>query len=153
MTHRFSSFYSVGLLAASLTLLSTAIALADGKINTNNSQYAIGGYDVVAYFTDGKAVRGKPEFSQAYRGAKWLFATAAHRDQFAKAPSKYAPRYDGYCAYGVSNGYLVPVDPQAFTVRDGVLYLNYSLKIRADWLSDVDARIRTADAKFPALAH
>jgi YHS domain-containing protein len=153
MTHRYRSLLSIGLVAASLTLLSAAIALADGKINTNNSPNAIGGYDAVAYFTDGKAVRGKPEFSHAYQGAKWLFASAAHRDQFAKAPAKYAPRYDGYCAYGVSNGYLVPIDPQAFTIRDGVLYLNHSLKIREDWLRDVDARIRKADATFPTLAH
>lgn len=152
MSHRISSLYSA-IVIACLTVMSAATALADGKINTNNSDYAVGGYDVVAYFTDNKPVRGKPEFSHTYQGAKWLFASAAHRDQFAKAPSKYAPRYDGYCAFGVSNGHLVPVDPQAFTIRDGVLYLNYSLKIRTDWLNDVDARIRKADGTFPTLAH
>lgn len=140
-------------LIAFLTLSSAATALADGTINTNSSEYAVSGYDVVAYFTDQKPVRGKPEFWRSYQGAKWLFASAAHRDQFAKAPAKYAPRYDGYCAFGVSKGYLVPVDPQAFTIRDGVLYLNNSLKIRAEWLSDVDARIQKADATFPTLTH
>lgn len=136
-----------------LALGYASVVLAQGKINTNSTPYAVSGYDVVAYFTDQKPVKGVPAFSFSYQGAKWLFASADHRDQFAKAPAKYVPRYDGYCAYGVSTGHLVPVDPAAFTVRNGALYLNYSLPIREDWLRDPDGRIKKADALFPTLAH
>lgn len=138
---------------ATLALLLTAIAQAEGKINTNDSAYAVSGYDVVAYFEDHKPVKGKSEFSHSYKGAKWLFASAAHRDAFAKSPEKFAPRYDGYCAYGVSNGHLVKIDPQAFTISGGVLYLNYSLDVRSKWLGEVEPRIKKADQVFPTLAH
>jgi YHS domain-containing protein len=141
------------LVSAQLALVFVASASAEGKINTNDSAYAVGGYDVVAYFTDSKPVKGKPEFSQTYKGARFLFATQAHRELFSKSPDKYMPRYDGYCAYGVSNAKLVPIDPQAFTVRGGVLYLNYSPEIKTKWLADVDARISKADSLFPTLAH
>jgi hypothetical protein len=134
-------------------LCQVASVRAEGAINTNGSAYAIGGYDSVAYFTDGKAVPGKPELSATVRGAQWLFVSAEHRALFVKSPERYMPVYDGFCAYGVSRGNLVKVDPQAFTIRDNRLYLNYSLDIRSQWLSDVAARIRTADRLFPTLKH
>lgn len=134
-------------------LAPVATVRAEAAINTNDTPYAIGGYDTVAYFTDGKAVRGKPEISAAVRGARWLFASEAHRAMFLKDPEKYLPAYDGYCAFGVSRGYLVKVDPQAFTIRDNHLYLNYSLDVRKQWLQEVETRIQTADRLFPTLKH
>jgi YHS domain-containing protein len=139
---------------ASLALVSATHAQDKPKrINTNDSAYAIGGYDPVAYFEDGKAIHGKTELAYDYHGAHWLFSTDARRQKFIKTPAAFAPQYDGYCAYGVSRGNLVPIDPQAFTVRGGKLYLNYSLDIRKQWLSDVQARIQKADEVFPTLAH
>jgi YHS domain-containing protein len=123
------------------------------KINSNDSAYAIGGYDPIAYFEEGKPVRGKPELAYDYRGARWLFSSDARRQKFVKNPSAFAPQYDGYCAYGVSRGYLVNIDPQAFTIRNGKLYLNHSLDIRKQWLPDAPARIQKADELFPTLAH
>ena len=141
-------------LALALALLcQAATAHAQGAINTNSTAYAIGGYDPVAYFTDGKPVSGKPEHAATARGAQWLFASAEHRALFVQNPERYLPAYDGYCAYGVSRGYLVKVDPRAFTIRDNRLYLNYSLDIRSQWLMDVVERIRTADRLFPGLKH
>ncbi|HKP63792.1 MAG TPA: YHS domain-containing (seleno)protein [Polyangiales bacterium] len=140
-------------------LLSLALAPAahtqgkPNKINSNDSAYAIGGYDPVAYFEEGKPVRGKPELGSDYRGARWLFSSEARLKKFAKNPAAWVPQYDGYCAYGVSRGYLVNIDPAAFTVRDGKLYLNYSLDIRKQWLADVQARIVKADELFPSLSH
>lgn len=141
------------LVLAFTLLLQAAAARADGAINTNQSPYAIGGYDPVAYFTDGKPVAGKPEHSASLRGARWLFASATHRARFLENPERYLPQYDGYCAYGASRGYLVKVDPLAFTIRDNRLYLNYSLEIREQWLADVANRIQTADRLFPTLKH
>lgn len=79
--------------------------------------------------------------------------SSEHRALFLKDPAHYLPEYDGYCAYGTSRGYLVKVDPQAFTIRNNKLYLNYSLDIRSQWLQDADARIRTADKLFPTIKH
>lgn len=110
------------------------------------------GYDVVAYFADGRATPGAAEFSAEYGGVTWRFADAQNRDAFAAAPEKYLPQYGGNCAYGVSKGYASPTDPTAWSIADGKLYLNYNDRVRALWLQDQDAYIRAADANWPALA-
>jgi len=112
---------------------------------------AIRGYDPVAYFTEEKAVAGKPEFTAEYQGATWRFASAANRDAFVADPAKYAPQYGGYCAWAVSQGYTAPIDPDAWTVRDGKLYLNYSLPVRVRWALDKDGNIAAADRNWPGL--
>lgn len=132
-------------------LLAPFAARAQPPINTNHTAHALGGYDVVAYFTDGRPLPGKPEHAARYAGASWLFASAEHRALFEKAPASYLPAYGGYCAYGVSRGYLVSIDPAAFSIRKGKLYLNKSLRIRASWLEDPDGFIAKADANWPKL--
>jgi YHS domain-containing protein len=134
-----------------LALAFAPLARAEPPINTNHTAHALGGYDVVAYFTDGHPLPGKPEHVATHGGARWLFASAEHKALFEKAPGKYLPAYGGYCAYGVSRGYLVQVDPAAFSIRHGKLYLNKSLRIRATWLQDPDGYIAKADANWPKL--
>ena len=55
-------------------------------VATNNENVAIRGYDTVAYFTDGKPTPGSPDYEFLWSGARWRFASAAHRDLFAKRP-------------------------------------------------------------------
>jgi YHS domain-containing protein len=112
---------------------------------------AIRGYDTVAYFTQAKAVAGNDAFVTEWMGAKWKFASQQHLDLFKASPAQYAPQYGGYCAYGVSQGYLVKVDPEAWSVIDGKLYLNYDAKVQATWTKDAARYIKLADGKFPAL--
>jgi YHS domain-containing protein len=115
----------------------------------SDSGTAIRGYDPVAYFTSGAPVKGSKEFTAQWRGATWHFASAENRDRFAQAPEKYAPQYGGYCAYGVSQGYTVSIDPAAWTVVDGKLYLNYSASVRRTWEKDIPGYIRKADGNWP----
>jgi YHS domain-containing protein len=110
---------------------------------------AIRGYDPVAYFTDSKPVKGDAKYSYSWKGATWRFASAANRDAFAASPEKYAPQYGGYCAYGVASGYAVSTVPEAWTVRDGKLYLNYSTGVQKDWLRDPAGFIHKADGNWP----
>lgn len=112
---------------------------------------AIRGYDPVAYFTQGKPVKGSREFTHEWNGATWRFASAESRDRFAAAPEKYAPQYGGYCAYGVASGYAVKIEPDAWSVVDGKLYLNYDKRVQASWKSDVPGYIRKADANWPGV--
>ncbi|MBO6784028.1 MAG: YHS domain-containing protein [Alphaproteobacteria bacterium] len=116
---------------------------ADGK--------AIRGYDPVAYFTQEKAVEGSSEHTFAYQGATWHFASAENRELFAADPEKYAPAYGGYCAWAVANNYTASIDPDAWSIRDGKLYLNYSKVVRARWALDKDGNIAAADANWPGL--
>ena len=110
---------------------------------------AIDGYDPVAYFTEQKPVKGSPEFHADFQSSTFQFASSANRDAFAADPGRYAPRYGGYCAYGMAKGYKAKVDPAAFTVVDGSLYLNYNDTVRSQWLSDIFGYIRKADANWP----
>jgi hypothetical protein len=120
-------------------------------VNQTRAGLAIEGYDPVAYFTDGKPVAGRPGLEHAWQGATWRFASAEHRDLFAADPGKYAPQYGGYCAYAVAKGKTATIDPEAWSIVDGKLYLNYSLKIRATWEEDIPGYIAKADRNWPAL--
>ena len=90
---------------------------------------SISGYDPVAYFTDGRPVRGKADFEYVWRKLRWRFASGEHRDLFVKDPQRYAPQYDGYCAMGVAveaAAHKDTVDPEAWAIVDGKLYLVHS---------------------------
>ena len=136
-------------LFAAILFVLAAPALAQKSEAYTSWGTAIRGYDPVAYFTEGKPVEGSRQFTHKWKGATWRFASAQNRDAFAAAPDKYAPQYGGYCAYGVANGYTVSTVPDAWSVVEGKLYLNYSLGVRADWLKDTPAYIRKADANWP----
>jgi len=110
---------------------------------------AIRGYDPVAYFIQSKPVQGSKQYTYQWRGANWRFASAENRDRFAAMPEKYAPQYGGYCAYGVAQGYAVKIEPEAWSIVDGKLYLNYSLGVQEDWKQDVPGYLRRADANWP----
>lgn len=133
------------------TLLPAFAGSPADPVNKNSSGVAIKGYDPVAYFTDSKPVKGSPQFTHQWNGATWQFATAAHRDEFAKSPERYAPQFGGYCAYGVSQNHTAPIDPEAWTVRDGKLYLNYSQSVKNTWSKDIPKYLEQADRNWPAL--
>lgn len=112
---------------------------------------AIRGYDPVAYFTDARPVRGVAAFHHAWHGATWHFASAAHRDLFAAHPERYAPAYGGFCAWAVAEGSTAAIDPEAWRIVDGRLFLNYSRSVQRRWEADMAARISRADANWPAI--
>jgi hypothetical protein len=117
----------------------------------NSSGKAINGYDPVSYFKEGKPVMGNEDLSYNWNNAKWYFASKDNLDAFAKSPEKYAPRYGGYCAYGMSEGHKASTDPNAWTIVDGKLYLNYSLDIKQKWVKNQKERIDQADKNWPQL--
>lgn len=108
-----------------------------------------GGADPVAYFTQAAYVPGTDSYTHDWAGATWQFASAENRDAFAREPDRYAPQYGGYCAWAVSQGYTAPIDPTAWKVVDGKLYLNVSPQIQARWERDIPGHIAQADANWP----
>jgi YHS domain-containing protein len=113
---------------------------------------AINGTDLVAYFQEQRPVPGKPEFSHTWMNATWHFANAANRDLFAANPERYAPQYGGYCAYAVASGYVAPSVPEAWSIVDGKLYLNFSTGVRNRWERDTPGNIAKANQNWPAAA-
>ena len=112
---------------------------------------ALTGYDPVSYFTGSKPAKGKAEFTADHRGQTYRFASAENRDAFSANPTQYAPQYDGYCAYGVSRGYKVGVDPLAYKVVDGKLYVNYSKSVQKTWSKDIAGYISKAEQNWSSL--
>jgi YHS domain-containing protein len=115
------------------------------------SNVAVGGYDAVAYFVDGKPVKGDKAFSLEHAGAQWRFASAQNRDRFAAAPARYAPQYGGYCAWAVSQGYTASGDPQYWKIVDDKLYLNYDASVQRKWEQDIPGFIAKAQQNWPSV--
>jgi YHS domain-containing protein len=140
------------MVAATALFLSSFGALAADEVFVADS-VAIRGYDPVAYFTEGRPVKGEPRFRHEWNGATWQFASRENLERFSADPARYAPQFGGFCAYGVSRGYKVGTDPDAFTVHDGKLYLNYSLPVQDTWRQDTDAYIGQGRANWETLEH
>jgi YHS domain-containing protein len=112
---------------------------------------ALGGYDAVAYHTLGRATRGNAAITATYGGVQWRFASDAHRAAFRADPTRYLPRFGGYCAWAVSQGYTASGDPEAWRIVDGRLYLNYDRSVQARWETDIPGHIRAGVANWPAV--
>lgn len=137
------------LLVAGLAV--SAVAQTKTLLNLDKSGLAIQGYDPVAFFTDGKPVKGKPEFASKQGGAGYLFASREHKELFDKDPARYEPAFGGYCAYGVSRNKLVEIDPEAFQIMDGHLILQYSKGVRTDFNKDPQGNLAKANGNWPGL--
>jgi len=129
-------------------------AAAGNAVNTGLfGGVAIMGYDTVAYFTEGKPMKGSEEFAHEWLGTPWHFANAEHRDMFAADPAQYAPQYGGYCALGVGlDGHAAEnIDPErAWRIIEGKLYFVYD----PTYVEDLDGPaqdewLARADANWP----
>lgn len=134
-------------------MLSSAVLMAQalkGKVFTT-SNGAIDGYDVVAYFIDAKPIKGDVQFNHEWEGATWYFASAKHRDLFKANPTQYAPAFGGFCAYGVSKGYKVKIEAEAWDIVDGVLYLNYNMETQQHWKKERPGYIAAAKNNWSSI--
>jgi len=114
---------------------------------------AIGGYDTVAYFTVGKAVPGSLDYQTVWHDARWQFASKEDLDLFTANPEKYAAQYDGHCALGVAyeNGHKDTVDPEAFTIVKGKLYINHTKYWTTEWRKNESENISRADKNWQTI--
>ncbi|MGE3929268.1 MAG: YHS domain-containing (seleno)protein [Hyphomonadaceae bacterium] len=115
------------------------------------SNVGASGYDVVAYFTERRPVRGIARHRTTHQGVEYRFASAEHLTAFRANPARYLPQYGGYCAWAVSQGYTAPADPNAWRVVDGRLYLNYNAEIQRRWEQDIPGHIRNANGNWPSV--
>lgn len=138
---------------AAIALPFAAVAAAKSPVEPINASrgVALRGYDPVAYFDAGKAVKGAMEHTHEWRGAKWRFATPENLAKFRENPERFAPQFGGYCAYAVSENYTADGDPLLWTVHNGKLYVNYNEKAQRLWLQNVDERIAAGERNWPGL--
>ncbi len=136
-----------------LAFLSVAQAVAGETlpVNAGPDKVAIKGYDTVAYFTEGRPTKGLEEFSYDWQGTEWRFAKPEHRDLFAADPEKYAPRFGGFCAMGMSLGVQAQIDPEAWVIVDDKLYLTHSPSALAKFTVDTPSHIAKAETVWEAI--
>ena len=126
------------LIAAMAAACTTASSI---ELNSDAAGMALKGYDAVAYFAVDTAVKGDAKYSYVWNGAKWIFSSEENMNKFMADPEAYAPQFGGYCAYAVSEGYTADVDPEAWKVVDGKLYLNYNRDVQKTWEKNEPERI------------
>ncbi len=128
-----------------------------GQQYVDESGYAASGYDVVAYHSLKQAPAGQPATPAVkgstkhvveYNGAKWAFSTPANAATFKANPAKYAPLYDGHCAYGLAQGGKVPANPNLWRIVDGKLYLNITPTVVGFWEKDIKGFIKRANKNW-----
>jgi YHS domain-containing protein len=117
-----------------------------GKSSTDD--VAIMGYDTVAYFNANKALKGSESFTVQWHTMTWYFSTKENKALFAASPEKYAPQYDGYCAWALTEGRKAVTDPEAWKIVGGKLYLNCSKSAYEKWSKDIPGNIKKADENW-----
>ncbi|MEL0636845.1 YHS domain-containing (seleno)protein [Marinomonas sp. TI.3.20] len=137
--------------AATVLFSSAATFAADIDSNADANDLAIQGYDTVAYFTMGKPVLGSNEFTSNYKNATFHFVSEQNRNLFNKDKVKYAPQFGNFCAMGTAMGLKFDVDPTAWKIVEGKLYLNLNKDVQKAWLRDVPGNIQTAEQNWPEL--
>jgi YHS domain-containing protein len=140
------------LLTALIIASFTAFVHAGELVNVDKSGLALQGYDPVAYFTDGKPVKGSPDFTADYKGARYQFASAEHRDLFNQSPAKYEPQFGGFCGYAASINKIATIEVDKFEVLHDRLVLQHNQKAWDLWHKDVEGNLKKADGNWPSLS-
>lgn len=162
-TNSFARRIFLALLPALFVVGATADATAqdDAKRARDVSQYNLGkkdalaieGYDPVAYFPEGggEPAKGKADFQTKHDGVLYRFSSKKNLELFEKNPGRFEPRYGGWCAYAMSQGEKVEVDPKSFIAGDDGLLLFYKgffNDTRKKWQKDPAALEKKADAAW-----
>ena len=145
---KITSAFRFALLAFPLVLTAGAQAAATKPVNQIDG-VALHGFDPVAYFTQNKPVKGSPKYTASYEGVTYEFASIQDQAAFEAAPAKYVPQFGGFCAYAVSEGVKADIDPHAFAINDGKLYVNYSEEARDAFQADTKGNAEKAEHNWP----
>jgi hypothetical protein len=133
--------------------------VAAGPLHMDSTNFAVGGRDVVAYFNLPRTARpsqgipGSRRFTTSWKGSVFAFDTAENRDQFSANPERYAPQFDGHCAWAAGQGYKAPASPDVWAIVEGKLYLNYSHSVRGRWEKGMSQQIEAAKANWLKLGN
>lgn len=146
-------FKSAAAIVTAVIISFSSTANAGHDTETDANDVILAGYDAVAYFTEGKPVRGKAEHTSVHNGAIYRFNSARNRNTFRADPERYAPQYGGFCAYGMTFGKKFEVDGKAWEIVDGKLYVNKNKRVYKTWAKNIPAHIDQANAKWPSVEH
>lgn len=147
-------------IAAAATAISFVGAAFAGDQYVDDTGFAASGYDVVAYFglaqnpvgtSQPAGVPGDAAITADYNGATFAFSSVENKAAFEADPAKFAPQYDGHCAYGVAKGGKVPGNPNLWRVVDDKLYLNITKNVVGFWEEDIPGNLTLAQDNWTSL--
>ena len=139
-----------GVLIALMAVPPASIAATTERLVVDwHTGLAIGGYDPVAFFTDGRPVAGSANFELRHGGAIWRFRNVGNRDAFAAQPDIYMPKFGGYDPIGVTRGVAVAGNPNVWLITGERLYLFYDRTRLEKFVTDADRLSAEAERKWP----
>jgi hypothetical protein len=138
-------------LFAGPSLGGTAGGITERIVVDRHTGLAIGGYDPVAFYTDGKPLPGSPDLELQYSGAVWRFCNIGNRAAFAERPDVYMPQFGGYDPVGVARGVAVADRPDIWLISGGRLFLFYDANRLETFAADPERVTSAAERKWPGL--
>lgn len=136
-----------------MSLIVTTLCQAQKSEIFEEKGIALAGYDVVAFFQDGKAIKGSREFSTEWKKSLWYFNNDKNLKSFQADPERFVPQYGGYCAYGAAEGHKAATQADTWTIIDNKLYFNYNRKVKELWMKDTPGYIKSADRNWEKIKH
>jgi YHS domain-containing protein len=134
-----------------VALTGSAAVATESPVAAVNAEQGVGlkGYDPVAYFINGAPAEGSEQYTFAWKGVTYRFASAGSLEKFKADPEKYLPQYGGYCAYAMSLDRIADIDPSRWAIVNGRLYLNNGFVAEKLWSLNKDKNIESADRNWP----
>lgn len=120
-------------------------------VNVEPSGVGLRGYDPVGYFNQSQPVEGDPTITAVHNGIAYAFASEANRDAFIVDPESYLPEFGGFCALAMSYGKKVDIDPNAWKIVDGKLYVQANPRAAEIWERDIPGNIQKANTNWPEI--
>lgn len=141
----------IAVLGLFVAIAGSAAAGTDSPVPAVNADQGIGlkGYDPVAYFINGAPIKGSEQYSLAWKGVTYRFASTGNLEKFKADPEKYLPQYGGYCAYAMSLDRIADIDPSRWAIVNGKLYLNNGFVAEKLWSLNKNGNIVSADRNWP----
>ena len=118
-------------------------------VHVDEHDVILEGHDVVAFFTEGRAVKGSPKYKSAYRSAIYHFTSQSNKQRFDADPERYKPQFGGHCSMAMSMGKLEPADVRTWSIVDGRLVVNRNAKAKAMWSMNPEGNLQKADGNWP----
>jgi hypothetical protein len=136
---------------ASVAPLPSQAATTERVVVNRFTGLAIDGFDPVAYFVDGRPVRGLPDFEAGLLGAVWRFRNEGNEASFLTHPDVYGPQFGGYDPIDLARGVILPGNPLFWMISGQRLYL-FSLEANRDaFAADPERGLSQAGKRWPGL--
>lgn len=142
---RSRSFWDLFKVGALLLLLQGCGTVRNTVSDGDDGRVILRGNDAVAYFSEGKPVRGNSAIRSVHEGDTYRFASEENKRAFDADPKKYAPAYTGFCASGAPYALKANIHANVHAIHKGRLYLFGSERSRANWLMNADENVKAGD--------